>query len=257
MAGRYSELHHLHAKLSFPGLSTPGSETTRDQLSNASYKDMDPRTLAEEWLRREGSPDGPNPLNFIRLGIPQQILYVVPREGFKVFLTGYSAAPKDTGYAESTAKYVAYLADSMKGRKVSLVTSPPATGDSIDAIATMVAHTKNLGILYITAKSSLEYVDPETLPLGVNKAKFTSAPKYYFDDTDNCSQASAMAADMLIVTGGRDVAVQDFMNAVENGNKVIILNNSFLPTGFDSARNRPNNAAEYITSMLAAAAKGE
>src|ERR1700730_13237763 len=76
-----------------------------------------------------------NPLNFIQLKAPTDILDVTPKDGTKIFLTGYSAAPKDSDYAAATEKYLTGLVDGMKGKTVTLITSPTATGESIDAIA--------------------------------------------------------------------------------------------------------------------------
>jgi len=195
-------------------------------------------------------------LNFIEVTDPRSVLGT-SNNAHKIFLTGYSAAPE--GYAEPTHKYVAGLVDSVtnQGKAVTLITSPTATGQSIDAIGTTVAHEKNAGLLYITGEGYLQYVDAEQLPPTADKARFVAEPKYYFKDNTDYSLASAVAADVLVVTGGRDTAVLDFMHSLQEGKQVILLDNPRIPTGFDTVKNRPHNAAEYITKMVQAVGDGQ
>lgn len=196
-------------------------------------------------------------LNFVQLKDPRSVPADKSGGTHNVFLTGYSAAPK--GYAEPTQAYVSGLVDTLvkQGKKVTIVTSPTASGQSIDAIGTVVAHEKAAGLLYVTGKAYLEYVKPEELPPQADKAAFIKAPKYFFDDNKDYSLASAVAADVLVVTGGRDTAVLDFMHTIGEGKHAIVLNNPELPTGFDAAKNRPHNAAEYITAMVTAVSEGK
>lgn len=193
-------------------------------------------------------------LNFKELTNPRSVPTDKADNTQNVFLTGYSAAP--TGYAEPTQAYVAGLVDTLQneGKKVTLVTSPTASGQSIDAIGTVVGHLKGADLLYVTGKAYLEYVKPEELPPEANKQKFVDAPKYFFQNNDDYSLASAVVADVLVVTGGRDTAVLDFMHALQEGKPVILLNNPALPTGWNADRKRPENAAEYITKMIEAVA---
>ena len=190
------------------------------------------------------------------------------RQGLKgrgVFLTGYSDAPE--GFYDPALKFVEQRLSSMfpekplgmgspmldyeeharlnapyRAREPFVITSPTATGSSIDAIGTIAAHKLDLKTIYFTATDYMPYVKPEEFPADVNRTRFDAAQKIVFDDKAMYSQASAAACDEIWVMGGRAVAVSDFVNAVKLGKQVKLVINDKMAGGWNEKRKQPEYA---------------
>lgn len=168
----------------------------------------------------------------------------------KVAVAGYSAAPD--GYELKTAAFLNELVGAGDKGKTALITSPTASKGSIDAIATNVAQAKNAPITYLTAEGYVKYINPDEFPTTINTKKFNKIDKFAFQTGAEYSKASADVSNSLIITGGRDVSVLDFKNAIDANNPVVLLRNNDLGgTNFDVNRGRPNNAVAYIEDMIA------
>ena len=168
----------------------------------------------------------------------------------KVAVAGYSAAPE--GYELKTATFLNELVGSGDNGKTALITSPTATKGSIDAIATNIAQKHNAPITYLTAEGYVKYINPDEFPTTINTKKFNKIDKYAFQTGAEYSKAGADVSNSLIITGGRDVSVLDFKNAIDANNPVVLLRNNDLGgANFDVNRGRPNNAVAYIEDMIA------
>lgn len=167
---------------------------------------------------------------------------------------GYSAPPE--GYEAPTTNFLTGLAKELSG-DLGFVTSPTADKGSIDAITSTVGQREGAPIGYITADSYLGYVNPDNFPADIDKDKFAAQPKVAFPDADIYSKATAELSNGFLVTGGRNASVNDFKNAVLNGNKVVILTNDEIksPT-WDPKKNRVDNASVYLSKMIAGNTEG-
>lgn len=164
---------------------------------------------------------------------------------------GYSAPPKDTPYELNTRTFLGALINTLGPDQVGLVTSPTADAGSVDAITTTIGQRAKVPVLNITAKDYVDYIDPSKFPESIDRAAYAAEPKFVFPDGARYSAATAVASNVFIATGGRDVTVGDFVNAIKAGNKVVVvLDQSLGGAQWDDAKGRPNNGAAYLGEML-------
>ncbi len=162
---------------------------------------------------------------------------------------GYSAPPE--GYEAPTTKFLSGLAAELDG-KIGLVTSPTADKGSIDAITSTVGQRAGAPLGYITADSYLGYVNPDNFPTDIDKSQFSTQPKLAFPNADVYSKATAELSNSFLVTGGRNASINDFKNAVLNGNQVVVLTNEDVKApSWDPKKNRVDNASAYLSQMMA------
>jgi hypothetical protein len=197
--------------------------------------------------------------------LTQQLMdHVSSIQATKVFVSGYSSpTEKNPDGTKKVYDYSPSLSAILEGTakkagNVAYITSPTTSPDSVDAIATTAGIKSGKGAILFTALEYGEYVKPEELT-GLTEAQrktFTQIPKFMFKDAGDYSKISAQASDLMIVAGGRNVAITDFMNAVESGKKVVILDNTSLPGAVDWEKNadgspkRPNNASSFIYQKI-------
>jgi hypothetical protein len=174
----------------------------------------------------------------------------------RIATAGYSAPPSGTQYAEHTARFLEALADHLGHGQVGFVTSPTADKGSIDALTTTVGQQLGVPVLNITAKGYVDYIDPAKFPAAIDQAAYAKAPKYVFPDAARYNQATALASNAFLATGGREVTVFDFMRAIEKGNPAVVVVDDTMKAAmgesavWDAAKNRPNNGAAYLAEQL-------
>ncbi len=214
---------------------------------------------------RGGVLDGVDPakvkqLNLRGLSLPKEIVKIAD-EAFagratRAQFSGYSAPPAGTKYAENTAAFVAAFTDKLGTGNVGLITSPTADAGSIDAITTMAGQSQHIPVLSITAKDYVGYIDPKKFPPGLDTAAYEGAPKYVFGSGDKYNQATALASNAFVATGGRDVTVFDFMRAIEKGNPAVLVVDQGVSSAlgdkavWDKDKNRVNNGAVYLAEQI-------
>jgi len=167
----------------------------------------------------------------------------------RLMLTGYSAAPDD--YEEKTTAFVSSLVRQLGGANTAIITSPTADKGSIDAIGTLVSQSSGAKVMYITSQDYVKYIDPSKFPEQLDKAAYIEHEKYVFPDNAKYSAASTIASNAILVTGGRDTAVEDTVNSILHDNRVIIAENLTNAPAWDSTKNTVNNAAAYMREQLA------
>ncbi|MDP2342417.1 MAG: hypothetical protein Q8O67_15785 [Deltaproteobacteria bacterium] len=198
--------------------------------------------------------------NLRGLSLPKEIVKIAD-EAFagrstRAQFSGYSAPPAGTKYAENTAAFVGAFADKLGTGNVGLITSPTADNGSIDAITTMTGQDKKVPVLSITAKGYVDYIDPKKFPPGIDTAAYESAPKYVFGSGEKYNQATALASNAFVATGGRDVTVFDFMRAIEKGNPAVLVVDQGVSSAlgdkaiWDKDKNRVNNGAAYLAEQI-------
>lgn len=107
-------------------------------------------------------------------------------------------------------------------------------------------------LTYVTAEGYVGYIDPTKFPEhGIDSTKYHAAPKFVLPTNEEYSRATSVVSNCFLATGGRDATVGDFVNAINAGNKVIILDNKLVKAdAWDSVKNRPNNASAYLARKL-------
>lgn len=200
-------------------------------------------------------------LNLQRLGKAEDIVgkaaAAFAGKAVRLATAGYSAPPTPA-YEGQTKAFLESLVGKLGGNNVGLVTSPTADKGSVDAVTTTIGQQQKLPLLNVTAESYVGYIDPAKFPAEVDKAAYAKAPKYVFPDAAEYSKATALASNAFIATGGRDATVGDFVNAIKQGNRVVIVDNEQLGGAqWSPEKSRPNNAAKYLSDQIAAALRGE
>ena len=162
-------------------------------------------------------------------------------------LAGYSAPPP--GYEHATSQFTLQVVDKIGNRSVSIVTSPTASPGSIDAIGTAIAQQKNLPITYLTANEFVKYIDPAVLPPTVDTTSYLNVPKFVLPDAAIYSKATAAVSTGILVEGGRNAAVSDFVNSVSYGNKAVVVQ---LPgsEAWNAAKGAVGNASQYLFDQI-------
>jgi hypothetical protein len=195
----------------------------------------------------------PEALNLKNLDEPDDLRAIAEHDigdrGIRLMLTGYSPAPN--GYEEKTTAFMSSLVQQLGGANIAIVTSPTADKGSIDAIGTLVAQSFSAKIMYITSQDYIKYIDPAKFPKQLDKAGYIKHIKYVFPDNTKYSVASTVASNAILVTGGRDTAVEDTVNSILRDNQVIIAENLTDVPAWDFTKNRVSNAAAYMHEQLA------
>lgn len=204
--------------------------------------------------------DAANPHNLVDVDTAEEVGKIAKKEigskKYRVATAGYSAPPE--GYEESTKSFLKRLKEKLGGRRTAFVTSPTADKGSIDAITTEVAGLKKGDIFYTTAKDYVEYIDPAKFPESLDKAAYSRLSKHVLPNAAEYSRATAEASNMFVATGGRNATVSDFVNAINKGNKAIILDNSAVSApAWGDAKKRVENAAKYIAEQFEAFMAGK
>ena len=115
-----------------------------------------------------------------------------------------------------------------------------------------MAHSENAPLTYVTAEGYVGYIDPAKFPEhGIDLTKYLAAPKFVLPTNEEYSRATSVVSNSFLATGGRDATVGDFVNAINAGNKVIILDNKLVKAdAWDDKKNRSNNASAYLARKI-------
>jgi hypothetical protein len=195
--------------------------------------------------------------NLKSLALPKDIKAVANKvfEGHDVRIAtaGYSASPAGTKYAEHTGAFLKGLSEALDP---GFVSSPTTDTGSIDALTTLVGQQTGAPVLPITARDYVGYINPDNFPPELDQKTFAKNEKFVFSDGAKYNQATGLASNSFVCSGGRDVAVFDFMRAIESGNPAVLFVDKSMaePMGakaiYDAEKRRPNNASAYISEMV-------
>lgn len=200
-----------------------------------------------------------NSYNIVRLKDPNEVKSIVKEQlgvvPFRLSPTGYMKY--SDAYEKSTKLFLEGLSKNLGVRNTAFITSPTAMPGSIDSICSEVSGLDSSRLLYVTAQEYEQYINAKDFGNVVNSPQtlmqYEKIPKYTLPTTDAYSKATANAANVYIATGGRNDTVRDFTNAIENGNKCIILNNSVIDSPcWDTKKNRVDNAGKYLDEQITA-----
>ena len=201
-----------------------------------------------------------NPHNLMNVETAEEVGKMAQKEigskPYRVATAGYSAPPE--GYEESTKGFLEKLKEMLGGKKTAFVTSPTASAGSIDAITTDVAGLKKGDIFYTSAQEYTEYINPSEFPATIDKKAYSKLVKHVLPNGAEYSKATAEASNMFIATGGRNATVSDFVNAINKGNKAVVLNNpSISAPAWGDAKKRVENASKYLLEQFEAFKAGK
>lgn len=161
------------------------------------------------------------------------------------------------GYSDSSKNYQAIVTDLIYEfikdliPDLAIITSPTTDKGSIDVVNTFISQRFSIPILYFTAIDYVSSINPKILSGKIDKNKYINLPKYVFSTIKDYSEATAKVSNLLLLLGGRSFAVTDFVNAINNNNKVFIINHTaFGSVDFNEKCNMPMNASLYITEQI-------
>jgi len=176
----------------------------------------------------------------------------------KLAISGYSDPPS-TDYAPLLKNFLElYLRQ--EPEKMALCTSPTMDEGSVDRTVFVAGSDQEVPVVQLTSQNLLKYVKGGALEKEnpVAHRKYSDSPKFVFDNQESYSQAQAQVSNCQIIAGGRIGAVADFVNAIGQGNKVMILDMGETAVGtWDEVWNRPDNASRYLADRIDAFQKGE
>ena len=132
---------------------------------------------------------------------------------YRIAMAGYSAPPK--GYEDITKSFLKMLDMELGVRSTAFVTSPTDAKGSIGAVTTEISGLNPQKIFYVTAERYTDYIK-SIEPYNTNMSKYLSIPKYALPSADEYSKATAEASNIFLAIGGRNVTVNDFVNAIKN-----------------------------------------
>ena len=83
----------------------------------------------------------------------------------------------------------------------------------------------------------------------ISRIGLYAATKFSFGTGEAYSAATAEVSNSIVVAGGRNAAVSDFVNAVSQGNKAVVAD---LPgnAAWDPLKGRVDNASRYLTEQV-------
>ena len=171
-------------------------------------------------------------------------------------VAGYSDA--DDAYEKSSTAVLKGLVGKLGAGKMGIVTSPTAMDNSIDASSTIVAQKYHVPIVYVTAQGYIQYIEPDDFPRGIDKNQYAVTPKLFGKTPEEYSQSTAEASTVSLVIGGRNASVQDAVNGLKKGNKLVVIRDKALTRGaWDINKQRVDNASEYIAQQIEAYQNGK
>ncbi len=166
-------------------------------------------------------------------------------------LSGYSDPPE--GYPEFAQSALEQIVTALGSDKVGFVTSPTAVKGSIDAIGSTIAFNQFIPILYLTAAQYLAHINPTNFPKDFDLSEYDHAPKVYFETPKAYSKAAAChaGAKAVVLIGGRSTALNDVLNALQAGKKIVLIDNTKVnPPAWNNAEQKIDNATRYLIEEI-------
>ncbi len=200
------------------------------------------------------TPTPDNPMNLVNVTNPQEVAGSIQQlmGGRRAIgLAGYSAPP-----AAAMDTYNDLISAYVRGRvgpnqnNFGILASPTADAGSIDAAGTIIAQQAGMPIGYTTSRDFVGYINPKNFPPGVNHDAYAAAPKFVFPDNAAYSAGQAAAAGEQVIAGGRQQALADFVNTVNQGKPVTLLDSSTFSTAWDPIKNRIDNTSRFVQETL-------
>lgn len=196
-----------------------------------------------------------NPYNLININSAEQVGEIAKKEigtmPYRIATAGYSAPPE--GYEDATKQFLKSLDNELGTRSTAFITSPTADKGSIDAITSEITGLNKGKIFYITAQDYVEYINPKNFPPTIDSVLYSAIPKYVLPNGAEYSKGTAIPSNVFVATGGRNATVSDFVNAINKGNKAIILDNPTVDApAWGIAKGRVENASKYLSEQLQA-----
>lgn len=219
--------------------------------------EINPVLLQQQALAHAANSNNnvPNPHNLVNVATAREVGEIAKKEigtmPYRIATAGYSAPPQ--GYEDATKQFLKMLDGELGTRSTAFVTSPTADKGSIDAITSEITGLNKGKIFYTTAQDYVEYINPKNFPETIDTVAYSKLPKHVLPNGAEYSKATAEASNVFVATGGRNATVSDFVNALNKGNKAVVLNNPALDVpAWGDAKGRVENASKYLMEQLEA-----
>jgi len=167
---------------------------------------------------------------------------------YRIATAGYSY--KTEGYEEVTRTFLKSIDASLGSKNTGYVFPPTLDKGSIYGITSQVSGLKKDKALFLTAEEFFTgHINPENFYSNVNMKEYKKIPIHVFKTPEMYTKATANASNVLVCTGGRQIAVREIIQAIKRKNKVVLLHNLNLNNGTYNALNDVENAARYFDEM--------
>ena len=140
--------------------------------------------------------------------------------------------------------------------KLGRVTIPSIQASNINKISSRLTSNEIPEIL-IAQDTYLKDMNPQQLSR--SRKEFQARKNFIFNNTNECSKASAFAPNVLIIFGGDSISLNAVREAIVAGNKVIVVDTSAItntPT-FNANNTRVTNTAQFIRNSIKNEPNGE
>ena len=145
-----------------------------------------------------------------------------------------------------------------KNYAVALVSSPVIDRHSVSDMISTVAQENKVPLVYIAADNQVADINPDKLPWTIDKKQYIAAPKYIVSAPQACSVLALDASNVLLIIGGGERVIPDFVGMINKNGKVIIIDNPELgPVNWNAAENQPDNSLRYLSAQLEAFETGK
>ena len=168
---------------------------------------------------------------------------------YRIATSGYSFATE--GYEEPTRAFIESIDKSLGKENTGYVFPPTLDQGSIYEITAKISGLQKNKALFVTTDAfCAEYLKPENFSQNIDLKAFTQTPIYTLPTIGKYTSATANASNVIVCTGGRQIAVNEISEAIKRNNKVVLLLNMNLKNGtFNHAKNEVENAAKFFDSI--------
>ena len=173
----------------------------------------------------------------------------IGKKKYRIATAGYSF--EQAGYADTTLKFLKYLDKFLKSSNTGYITTPTLYQGSIYDITTSVSGLKPNNVALFTTQYYWADTDLKAFSKDVNMRKFLETPIHIFPDNQTYLEATANASNVLICTGGRNLAISEIVEALKRNHKVVMLVNRNLKNAdFDQSNNSVECAPRYFYNYI-------
>lgn len=141
-----------------------------------------------------------------------------------------------------TERFARALVARLDPGQVGSLNSPAQDPGSTDAIISALGRELGVPVVYVTARRYVPRLGPKGQPAALG------ADVHVLPEPSMYSRAAALASNALVVTGGRDATIGDFVDAIEHGNRVVIVDDT---ESGGAAWNAASGRSDYTPAYLA------
>ena len=190
--------------------------------------------------------------NVIRLpddNVSKVLKSTIGEKKYRIATSGYSFNTE--GYEEPTEAFLKSIDCSLGSQNTGYILPPTLDKGSIYDITAQISGLRKDKSLFVTAEEFFnKYLNPENFSANINIREYMRAPIHVFPTQELYTSATANASNVLVCTGGRNIAIKEIVEAIKRKNKIVLLLNLNLKNGtYNKNVNEVENAARYFDEL--------